>query len=256
MMGAVRPSLTVVLITLDAAHLLERTLGAVSWADSVLVVDAGSSDGTRELAEKLGARVLLQADWQGYGYQKSFALARAEGDWILVLDADEVVDGELASEIQRVTAARGEIAGYAMRRVNYFCGERVRFGHSRPSYVERLFQRGKGRISDHRVHERVLVDGPVERLKGELHHFTTESIGHRIRKNDEYATVAAEELFREGRRASLASLLLVPPISVFRDLVVKGGFLDGRQGVILAALGAYYSFSKYAKLWELERRSS
>ena len=253
MMGPMRPSLAVVLITRDAAHLLERTLGAVSWVDHVLVVDSGSTDGTRELAERLGARVILQTDWRGYGYQKAFALSQTEGDWILFLDADEVVDDKLASEIQRVTAARGEVAGYAMRRVNYFCGERVRFGHSRPSYVDRLFQRGSGRISDHRVHERVLVDGPVERLKGELHHYTTESISHRIRKNDEYATVAAEELFRKGRRASLLQLLVVPPVSIVRDLVLRGGLLDGRRGVILAVLGAYYSFSKYAKLWELER---
>lgn len=248
-----RPSLTVVLITKDAAHLLERTLGAVAWADSILVVDSGSTDGTRELAEKLGAKVLLQTEWKGYGRQKSYALSKAEGDWILFLDADEVVDEELAAEIRRATATKGDVAGYALRRVNYFCGERVRFGHSRPSYVDRLFQRDKGRISDHRVHERVLVDGPVERLKGELHHYTTESIRHRVLKNDEYAAVAAEEMFRTGRRAGLGRLLFVPPFSVFRDLVLKGGLLDGRRGVILAALGAYYSFSKYAKLWELER---
>lgn len=249
-----RSSVAVVLITRDAAHLLERTLGAVSWADSILVVDSGSTDGTRELAERLGAKVLLQPEWKGYGHQKSYALSKAEGDWILSLDADEVVDEELAAEIRRATATRSDVAGYALRRVNYFCGERVRFGHSRPAWVERLFQKERGRISHHRVHERVLVDGPVERLRGELHHFTTESISHRIRKNDEYATVAAEEMFREGRRARLSSLLVVPPLSIFRDLVLKGGLLDGRQGAILAALGAYYSFSKTAKLWELERR--
>jgi glycosyltransferase involved in cell wall biosynthesis len=249
-----RPSLAVVLITRDAAHLLPRTLAAVSWADSVLVVDAGSIDGTRELAEKLGARVVLQPDWKGYGHQKSYALSLVEGDWILVLDADEVVDPELASEIRRVTATRGEVSGYSMRRVNFFGSDRIRFGNSRPSYVDRLFQRGRGRISQHRVHERVLIEGPVERLKGELCHFTSESISHRVRKNDEYAAVAAEDWFQQGRRASLMQLLFVGPLSLLRDLVLKGGILEGKTGVVLATLGAFYSFSKHAKLWELANR--
>ncbi len=249
-----RPSLAVVLITRDAAHLLPRTLEAVFWADSILVVDSGSTDGTRELAEKLGARVVLQPEWKGHGPQKSYALSLAEGDWILVLDADEVVDAELAAEIQRVTATRGEVCGYSMLRVNFFGSDRVRFGHSRPSYVDRLFQNGKGRISEHRVHERVLIDGAVERLKGELHHYTSESIAHRIRKNDEYAAVAAEDWFREGRRASVVQLLFVAPLSLLRDLILKGGIVEGKRGVVLATLGAFYSFSKHAKLWELERR--
>jgi glycosyltransferase involved in cell wall biosynthesis len=244
-------SLSVVLITRNEAHRLERTLRAVAFADSILVVDSGSTDGTREVAEKLGARVILETEWKGYGHQKNFAISRADGDWILVLDADEVVDDVLASEIRRVTASRGEVSGYSMLRVNFFGKERIRFGHSRPSYVDRLFQKGRGRVSDHRVHERVLIEGPVERLQGELLHFTTESISHRIRKNDEYATLAAEDWFREGRSTSLAQLLFVAPLSIARDLVLKGGILEGRTGVVLAALGAFYSFSKHAKLWEL-----
>ncbi len=250
-----RPSLAVVLITREAAHLLSRTLTAVSWADSILVVDSGSTDGTRELAERLGARVVLQPEWKGYGHQKSYALSLVEADWILVLDADEVVDPTLAQEIRRVTATRGEVSGYSMRRVNFFGSDRVRYGHSRPSYVDRLFQKGKGRISEHRVHERVLIEGPVERLKGELCHYTSESIAHRIRKNDEYAAVAAEDWFRAGRRASLVQLLFVGPLSLLRDLILKGGMLEGKTGVVLATLGAFYSFSKHAKLWELERQA-
>jgi len=250
--------LSVVLITKNAEHLLRRTLEAVAWADAILIVDAGSTDGTRELAEALGAMVILQPEWKGYGYQRSFALSKAEGDWILFLDADEVVDAKLAGEIRRVTQAGEDTgaAGYSMLRVNYFCGERLRFGNGRPDLVERLFKKGKGRISDHRVHERLIVDGSVERLEGELHHYTTESISHRVRKNDEYATTAAEELYRRGKRASMLQLLFLMPLSVFRDLVLKGGILDGKNGVIMAVTGAFYSFNKYAKLWELQKKSS
>ncbi len=253
-MSPEKPQLEVVLITHDAAHLLERTLAAVSFADAILVVDSGSTDATREIAQKMGARVLLQTDWKGFGHQKSYALSNAEGEWILFLDADEVVDAKLADEIRRVATTRGNVSGYSLRRVNYFCGARIRFGHGRPSFVDRLFLKNKGRFSEHRVHERVLIDGPVERLDGEIHHYTTESVAHRVKKNDDYATVAAEEMFRSGKRASLVQLLLVLPMSVLRDLVLKGGFLDGKTGVIMATLGAFYSFSKVAKLWELERR--
>jgi glycosyltransferase involved in cell wall biosynthesis len=206
--------------------------------------------------ENASRRLVLQPEWKGYGAQKSYALSLSEGDWILVLDADEVVDPELASEIRRATATRGEVSGYSMKRVNFFGSDRIRFGHSRPSYVDRLFQKGKGRISDHRVHERVLIEGRVERLSGELHHYTTESIAHRIRKNEEYAAVAAEEWFRAGRRARLHQLLFVAPLSLLRDLILKGGILEGKRGVVLATLGAFYSFSKLAKLWELERRET
>lgn len=248
--------LSVVLITKNAHHLLKRTLEAVSWADAVLIVDAGSTDGTRELAESLGAKVLLQTEWKGYGYQKNYALTKAEGDWILFLDADEVVDAKLAEEIQRVTGSDGGPAGYSMLRVNYFCGEPLRYGNGRPDYVDRLFKKDKGRVSDHRVHERVIVDGPVERLEGELRHYTTESISHRVRKNDEYATTAADELYRQGKRASMLQLLFLMPLSIFRDLILKGGILDGKNGVIMAVTGAFYSFSKYAKLWELQKKSA
>ena len=245
--------LSLVLITRDAAHLLKRTLSAVSFADAIVVVDSGSTDGTRELAEELGAKVYLQEDWQGYGHQKNYALSKAEGDWVLLLDADEVVDDALAAGIQRAVRSKGSVAGYSMRRVNYYCGDRLRFGNGRPSYVERLFQRGKGRVSDHRVHERVLVDGAVERLDGELHHYTTESLSHRVLKGDTYATTAAEELHRQGERAGVLQLLLIFPLSVFRDLILKAGILDGRNGIIMAVTGAFYSFSKYAKLWELQK---
>jgi len=250
-----RPSLSVVLITRDAEHLLERTLAAVSFADSVLVVDSGSTDGTRELAARLGAKVILQPDWKGFGFQKNFAIEHADGDWILSLDADEVVDPALAEEIRRVTATRGAVSGYAMRRVNYFCGEPIRFGHSRPSYIARLFQRGQGRATDDRVHERIVIDGPIGKLKGALHHFTTESIAHRLRKNDAYAGIAAEEWYRAGKRASWAALLFVMPLSVVRDLLLRGGILEGKKGIVLSGLGAFYSFTKHAKLWELQKNS-
>jgi len=248
--------LSVVLITKNAAQVLKPTLAAVSFADTILVVDSGSTDGTRELAESMNAKVVLQTDWKGYGHQKAYALSLVEGDWVLLLDADEVVDETLAREIQRATRSAGGPAGYALRRVNYFCGERLRFGNGRPSYVERLFRRGQGRVSDHRVHERILIDGPVERLAGEIHHYTSESIRHRVLKNDEYASLAAEDLHRAGKHASVWQLLFLMPLAIARDLVLKGGILDGKAGIIMAVTGGFYSFNKYAKLWELQKKSN
>lgn len=251
-----RCSLSVVLITHDAAELLERTLEAVAWANEIIVVDSGSTDGTRELAERLGARVIGQPEWRGFGYQKNFALSHASGDWILLLDADEVVDPALAAEIRRVTASRGTITGYTLRRVNYFCGVRMRFGTWRPKQLPRLFQKGCGRVSDDRVHERVIIDGSVEHLKGPLHHYTTESIADRIRRNDEYTNIIAQMRFQAGRRVSWLQLALIMPLVLIRDLVFRLGLLDGEAGVIVSTIAAFYDFSKYAKLWELQQRSA
>ncbi len=251
-----RPALSIVLITHNAAALLERTLAAVSWADEILVVDSGSTDYTRDLATRMGATVLLQPEWKGFGYQKNFALAHANGLWILLLDADEVVDPVLAGEIQRVTRTLGETTGYTLRRVNYFCGVRLRFGGARPAHIPRLFQNGRGRVSEDVVHERVIVDGPVGRLKGALHHYTTGSITDRVRKDDEYSNIIARVRFQAGRRVSFWRFLLVVPAVLFRDLIVRLGFLDGKTGLIVATIGAFYGFSKYAKLWELQQREA
>ncbi len=251
-----RPALSVVLITHNVVALLERTLAAVFWADEILVVDSGSTDYTRDLATRMGATVLLQPEWKGFGYQKNFALAYANGLWILVLDADEVVDPVLAGEIQRVTWALGETTGYTLRRVNYFCGVRLRFGGARPAHIPRLFQNGRGRVSEDVVHERVIIDGPVGRLKGVLRHYTTESITDRVRKDDEYSNIIARVRFQAGRRVSFWRLLLVVPAVLFRDLIVRLGLLDGKTGLIVATIGAFYGFSKYAKIWELQQRQA
>jgi hypothetical protein len=236
------PVLAVVLITRDAAQLLPRTLAAVSWADSILVVDSGSTDGTRELAEKLGARVVLQPEWKGYGPQKSYALSRAEGDWILVLDAAR---WWMPSSPPRSGASPRPVARcpVLMLRVNFF-------GRSRPlrplaaSYVDRLFQKGKGRISStgsmnasHR--------GPIERLKGELrHHLGVDRPPHP--RTTEYAAVAAG-VVSGGDRAScsFSSSAPLPP----RNLILKGGSREGKTGSL--ATFARSTPSASAKLWEL-----
>ena len=251
-----RPTLSVVLITHNAAALLERTLTAVSWADEILVVDSGSTDYTRQLATRLGATVLLRPEWKGFGYQKNLALAHANGVWILLLDADEVVDPVLAGEIQRVTRTLGERSGYTVERVNYFCGVRLRFGRSRPAHIPRLFQNGRGRVSEDVVHERAIIDGPVGRLKGALHHYTTESITDRVRKDDEYSNIIARVRFQACRRVNFWRLLFIVPAVLFRDLIVRLGLFDGKKGLIVAAIAAFYDFSKYAKIWELQQREA
>ena len=249
-----RPTLAIVLITHDVAHTLPATLESVGFGDSIIVMDSGSVDITQEVAEQYGARVIVQREWQGYGYQKNLALTYAKDDWILFLDADEVVDEILAGEIQRVTQELSSVSGYSMKRVNYFCDEPLRYGSSRPKFIPRLFQRGKGRVSDHRVHEVVVVDGIVEPLAGELHHYTTESITHRIIKNDNYTTTMAKDWFDEGRRVSIVQLVFIVPLVIVRELLLKAGILDGRKGIVAAGLVAFYAFSKYAKLWELCRK--
>ncbi len=250
-----RAGLSVVLITHDAATVLERTLRSVAWADEIVVLDSGSTDGTRELAAKLGARVLLETDWHGFGHQKSRALEQATGEWILLLDADEVVDETLAAAMRKAVAAPGQALAFTVKRRSFFCGVPVRQGAWREETLPRLFLRGHGRVSEDTVHEVVLVDGPVGRLEGALLHFTSPSFSERILKNDDYTSRIAEERFRAGKHASWWQLLLIMPLSLVRDVVLRGGIRDGRTGIVVAGINAFYAFSKYAKLWELEVRA-
>jgi glycosyltransferase involved in cell wall biosynthesis len=249
--------LSVVLITHDAGPVLERTLGAFSWAEDIVVVDSGSIDGTREIASRMGARVVLQREWRGFGHQKRFALSQANGDWVLLLDADEVADSELVEAIRHVAAGRREVAGFRIRRINYFAGVPLKHGRSRPEWMLRLFQRGLGSVSEDPVHEVVRVEGPVRSIaRGALHHYSAESLADRIRKNDYYTSIIARQKHRSGERARLWHLAGVIPVSLLRDLVFRAGFLDGAPGLVAAGVDAYYAFSKYAKLWELQRRAA
>jgi glycosyltransferase involved in cell wall biosynthesis len=244
-----RPRLSVVVVTLNEAERLRACLESVAWADEIVVVDAESDDKTATIAREFTDRVVVRP-WPGYAAQKNAAIDLATGDWILSLDADEVVSSDLAADIGRILAANGPADGYAVPRRNIFWGRWVRHGGLYPDWQVRLFRRARGRFAARAVHESVSVDGRVERLAGHLEHRSYRDLGDFLARADRYATLAATEAVAHGRRASVDDLVLRPLGRFLVMYVMRGGFLDGWRGFLLASLYAYYVLIRAAKIWE------
>ncbi|MFZ2854793.1 MAG: glycosyltransferase family 2 protein [Rhodocyclaceae bacterium] len=249
-----RESLSVVLITLNAAAQLEPCLQSVGFADEIVVVDSGSSDATLELAARHGARV-VQQDWLGFGPQKQFAVGQAANDWVLCLDADERVTPELRAAIASALQAPA-CGAYRFARRNRFLGRYLRHGEGYPDWNLRLFDRHQARWSDDMVHEHVLAQGAVATLDGDLLHDSAETIAAYLGKQNRYTSLAAEAAFAAGKRASGAKLLLSPLVRFVKFYALRRGFLDGLPGFIHTVIGCFNSFSKYAKMIELQRKET
>jgi glycosyltransferase involved in cell wall biosynthesis len=226
-------------------------LDALAFCDERIVVDTDSSDRTVAIAQQKGARVVTHA-WQGFGPQKNFALSLAQGDWVLSVDADERVSAPLADEIKR-TVVEGLADGYEIPRLSSFAGREMRHSGWFPDYVLRLFRRGKARFSDDLVHERVICDGRVARLNEELTHHSVTRLEDAISRIDRYSTAGAEMLLEAGRRVSFADGVTHGIWSFFRAYVLRLGFLDGREGFLLAVANAEGTYYRYMKAW-LARR--
>jgi glycosyltransferase involved in cell wall biosynthesis len=244
-------ALSLVVITRDAGAQIADCLASASFAAETVVVDSGSVDDTVEIARNCGARVVAQA-WLGFGAQKNFAVDQARHDWILSLDADELVSPELADAI-RTTLVQPRHHAYAVARRNRFLGRWLNHGEGYPDWNVRLFDRRHARWSDDAVHEHVLADGTVGRLEGDLLHTSAESLDAYIAKQNRYTTLQAEALFARGERASILRLVLSPPLRFFRFYVLRAGFLDGMAGLAHITIGCFNSFCKYAKLRALEQ---
>ena len=248
-----RPRLSVVVITLNEAERLRACLESAAWADELVVVDAESQDKTVQIAREFTDRVLVRP-WAGFAVQKNFAVAQATGDWILSLDADEEVPPELRAEIQALLGAEPAEDGYRVPRRNIFWGRWIRHGGLYPDWQLRLFRRGRGRFVERTVHESVRVEGRVGRLESPLVHRSYRDVADFLERADRYSTLAAAEWVRSGRRAGVGDLVVRPAGRFLSMYVVRGGFLDGWPGFLLACLYAYYVFVRSAKVWEGARR--
>ena len=245
-----RQPFSVVIITKNAATQLTACLESASFADEIVVVDSGSSDGTAELASLHGARV-MQKEWLGFGRQKQFAVEAARHDWVLCLDADERVSEALRASIQAALATPAARA-YTVARCNRFMGRWLRHGEGYPDWSLRLFDRRQARWSDDPVHERVLTDAPVARITGDLLHDSAETLAGYLDKQNRYTSMQAEALFKAGKRAGLAQLLLSPALRFVKFYFLRLGFLDGTPGLVHIVIGCCNSFHKYAKLMALQ----
>ena len=234
------------IVTLNEERNIARAIESLRCVDEILVVDSGSTDRTREIAIRLGARV-VEEPWRGYAAQKNFASQQAACDWILSLDADEAVTEELEAEILALKRDGPRCNGYSMPRLAQYLGRWIMHGGWYPDRKVRLFHRGRAEWKGEYVHESVRVTGKVGELNGNLQHFTCDSLSAHLRTLDRYTTLAAQEVRARHTTVPARRLLIDPAWTFLRTYVIRRGFLDGPQGLAIAWMATLYTFLKYAK---------
>ena len=251
-MPATRQPLSIAIITLNAASQLAACLDSVRFADDIVVVDSGSTDGTQALAASYGARVIEQ-DWLGFGPQKQFAVDAARHDWVLCLDADERVSPALQTSIENALSNPSS-AAFRFPRCNRFLGRYLKHGEGYPDWSLRLFDRRQAGWSTDAVHEKVVTAAAVGTLAGDLLHDSAESLATYLTKQNRYTTLAAEMALQAGKRTGFARIALSPLVRFIKFYIVRQGFRDGLPGLIHIAIGCFNSMMKYSKM--LERRNT
>jgi glycosyltransferase involved in cell wall biosynthesis len=244
--------LSVIVIVKNEALHIGRCLESVAWADEIVVLDSGSTDETVEICRRFTSQV-YETDWPGFGVQKQRALEKAQGDWVLSIDADEVVTPELKSEIEQALQSE-RCSGFEIPRLSRYCGKPMHHGGWWPDYVLRLFRREKGRFTDSAVHERVLVQGETGRLKNPLLHEAFVNADEVLHKINSYSSLGARVLEQKGVRSSLSKAVLKASWTFIRTYFIKASLLDGRHGFMLAVSNAEGAYYKYLKLLELQNR--
>src|SRR6266581_7138269 len=249
--------ITAAIITFNEAENIQAACESAAWADEILVVDSESTDDTREIATRCGARVILNA-WPGFSAQKQFATDAAAHDWIFSLDADERVSPELQSSIAALRSANDQSLadGYRVARRAFYLGRWIRGGGWYPDYQLRLFNRKRGSWGDRLIHESVRMNAGtrVETLSGGLLHYSMRDVAHHQRMIEErYAPLGARQMLRDGKRTTRLQTSVAGPLAFLRSFVLKGGWRDGSAGFTIAKLAARHASLKHSILYELQK---
>lgn len=242
--------LSITIITKNEAHNIADCLRSCRFADEVVVVDCGSTDGTVAIARAEGAQV-YEMDWAGDGPQKNRAIDRATGDWFFSLDADERIPPELAAEI-REAIERDDVDGFRVPRVSMYCGRFMHHGGWRPDYNWRLARRGKARYTETQMHASLRIEGRTGTLKESIVHYSFLTLESVLDKMNRYSSGSAQDLHARGRRGSIAQAVGHGLWAFFRTYVLRRGFLDGRLGFLLAVSNAEGTYYRYVKLWLMQ----
>lgn len=256
-------SISVAIITLNEEENLERTLASVGFAQEIVIVDSGSTDRTLEIAEKFNAKIFREP-WKGFSRQKNSAINHCSGTWILSLDADEELTPELQEQVRTLIPSNPPTDAFYIRRRNLFLGRWIRHGGFYPDAKLRLFRRNaanfasNARFSDRPVHETIAFDGEAATLDFDLIHHAYPTIEAFVEHMDRYSTLGAELLAKQGRTSrSLAAFywntVLVPHMTFMYNYILRMGFLDGREGLLLHLYHTTYTSWKYAKAWQTSR---
>ena len=249
-----REKISACVISFNEEKKIERCLKSLTWCDEIVLMDSFSTDRTLDIAKKYTDNI-YQQEWLGYVSQRNFVREKATHPWILYLDSDEEVSPQLREEIlEHMEKGNEPYVGYEFPRIVYFLGKWIRHGEWYPDVKLRLFKRDFGRTEGIEPHDKVVVSGPVKRLKGPVFHYTYGEISDQLRTLNSFSSISAQQRFVQDRRFMGIDLLLHPFFRFLKGYFLKRGFMDGTHGFIIAISCSFAAFAKYAKHWELVHR--
>lgn len=245
-------NLSVIIICKNASKHLEACLESVKWANEIIVLDSGSTDDTISIAKRYSTHI-HSTDWPGFGPQKNRALSYATRPWVLSIDADEWLSPSLQTEIQGIVESDRDETAFYIRRQSYYCGKLIRHGSWAKDDCLRLFKRGTAEFTNDLIHEKLVAKGIIGKLKGILYHQAYDTLEQVIQKMNQYSSLGADIKAAQGKRASLSQAILHALWSFIHGYIFRLGFLDGREGFLLAVSNAEGCYYRYLKLMYLSR---
>lgn len=248
--------ISVAMITFNEEKILKKTLDSVKGlVDEIVIVDSGSTDNTEKIAREYGARFFVEP-WKGYGAQKNSAIEKCQGEWILNIDADEVLSEELKEEIRKVISSETKESVFKINRVSVCFGKVLKHGGWGTSFAIRLFRKDSGKYNDNTVHEEFVTKENISKIKKDIYHYSYLTMEDYFNRFNRYTTEGAKEYYKHGKKVSLIDLTLNPIYKFLKMYVIRLGFLDGIPGFVIASTSAMYSMIKYFKLREMYKNGS
>lgn len=249
-----KTKISVSIITFNEEHIIRKCLEKLTWADEIIVVDSGSTDETVQVCKEFGAKVIYNK-FENFGLQKQFALDQTANDWVLSLDADELLSDELLLEIQNLDFLSEE-KGYLIPRTHVFLNKIFKYGSESKKPILRLFNKKYGKFKPSRVHEKIVVEGKLGRLKNEMLHYTVSDFKIAIQKQVKYALLSGELFFEKKKKSNSIKIGLKFPFDFVKVYIFQLNFLNGYHGFTWSMFSAFASYLKYAYLKELNYNSS
>jgi len=234
-----KTKLSVFIITYNEERIIEKCLEKLTWVDEIIVVDSGSTDATIEICQKHNVK-LLHNDFEGFGAQKQFALEQTKNDWVLSVDADEILSDALIEEIKNSLNSSANADGYFIRRKHVFLGRVFNYGKESSQYILRLFKKSKANFDAKKIRESVQLNGESVKLEHHFYHYTGRFVRDYLQKLDKYSSIFAEGKYLEGKKYSILSIFMKVKLEFLKKYFVELNILNGKEGFYWSYISAYY----------------